>query len=144
MAATDHGRAILSLFADPSIQVSIPHLMAMPSTASRAKSFVRFAGDAYPTAFHGEGREGTFSLSCRYGPDEAADLLALIVLLDETAPNHPDTRLLLRTHIGLAPGLDVSVAVDVEGAVNRTPLPEGVGVVDVSFVVRIVAHSFAK
>lgn len=144
MAAVQLGNAHIGLFGDTAVQVVIPHLMAMPSTAGRNKAFILFDGDDYPTAFRGQGRSGTFSLSCRYGPDEAADLLALVDLIDVTAPSMPDARLLLRTHIGLAAGLDVAVAVEVEGDLTRTPVPEGApGTVDVSFTVRIVEHTFA-
>ena len=143
MAVVYLNRAILSLFADPSVQCVIPHLMALPSTAGRDKVFIRFVGDSYPTVFRGQGRSATYALTCRYGPDNSADLLALLVLLNETSPSLSDSRLLLRTHIGLTSGLDVAVAVEVEGDVSRNPLAEAPGSVDVTFTVRVVEHTFA-
>lgn len=141
MASVVLGQADIALFADPGpTRVVIPYLTSMPRTRGRDKVFVRYLGDDYPTATRGKGRSGTFALSCRFGVHEHTDLLALLTLLDETAPSAPDSRLLLRTHIGLAAGLDAAVGVEVEGDITETPL--GAGAVDVTFTVRIVQHSF--
>lgn len=142
MASVDLGRADLALFSDPgSTRVIIPTLLAMSQRRSRAKAFVTFEGDEYPTAFHGTARSRAFDLTCRFSSEEHATMLALIDLVDEVSPSAGDTRLLLRTHIGLAPGLNPSVAVELTSEVTEAPL--GAGNVDVSFSVQVVQFSFA-
>jgi hypothetical protein len=140
MVAVDLGRAEVALFSDPSMRVAIPHLVAMPRRRTTFGTTVLFAGDTYPTPFRGEGRTQTFDLTCRYGRDDHPDMLALLTLLDVTAPGSPDSRLLLRTHIGLVPGLDVAVGVVVFDVAET---PAGAGVVDVTFTATVVEHSFA-
>lgn len=140
MASVVLGRAVLALFADPATAVVIPSLMAAPYALGRDRTSVRFAGDEYPTGFRGEGRQFTFTLTCRYSRKQHAELLALQQLIDVQAAALPDPRLLLRTHFGLAAGLDVAVAVELTGPLQVTP---GAAVTDVTFPVEVVQHSFA-
>lgn len=142
MASVKLGRAELSLLADRTgtSVVSIPHLVAAPYSIDRDRAFVRFAGDTYPTGFHGEGRALSFALSCLYPRALQSELRALQVLLDEVAPASPDQRLLLRTHFALAVGLNVSVAVELDGPLQITP---SASTSDAAFTVRVVEHSFA-
>lgn len=141
MASVALGRADLALFSEPgTTRVVIPTLYAMAQRRGRARAFVQFEGDDYPTAFHGTSRTRAFDLTCRFASDEHAEMLALLDLVDETAPGSPDPRLLLRTHIGLAAGLNPSVAVELTSEVTESPL--GAGVFDVVFSVQVVQHSF--
>ncbi len=140
MARLDRGRADLALLRDPNgTRVVIPSLFAMATPWRQEKVFVRFDGDTFPTAFHGEGQETTFPLGCLYPRARHADLAALLHLLQVLAPASPDPRLLLRTHAGLAPGLNPAVAVEVDGDV--TPVWTAPAVT-VQFTVRVVEHSF--
>lgn len=141
MASVQLSRAELSLLSDPAgTRVVIPSLVSMPISRGRDRVAVRFLGDAHPTGFHGEGRDHTYALSCRYARAQHAELLALIELLDEIAPAATDPRLLLRTHWSLAAGLDVAVAVELTGSLSVTP---DAPAVDVSFTVQVVEHTFA-
>lgn len=140
MASVVLGRAVLALFADPATAVVIPSLMAAPYTLGRDRTSVRFAGDEYPTGFRGEGRSRTYTLTCRYPRARYDELLALLHLVDVLAPASPDPRMFLRTHFGLAVGLDVAVAVEPTGPLQVTP---GAAVTDVTFPVEVVQHSFA-
>lgn len=141
MASVQLGRADLGLLSDlAGTRLVIPSLMSMAPSRSRDRTLVRFFGDEFPTGFHGEGRAHVYPLTCRYPRRDHAGVLALRYLLDEIAPAAPDSRLLLRTHAGLAPGLDVAVAVQVEGAVVET---WSASHVDVAFTVQVVQWSQA-
>lgn len=141
MASVELGRADLALFSDPgSSRVVIPTLLAMSQRRSRARAFVTFEGDEYPTTFHGTSRSRTFDLTCRYSSTQHDQMLALINLVDEVSPAAGDTRLLLRTHIGLASGLNPSVAVEVTSDITEAPI--GAGNIDLTFSVQVVAHTF--
>lgn len=139
MAKVDLGRAELALFSNPaSTLVVIPSLSALTVTDGRDRVALRYLGDTFPTGHHGEGRDHRYALTCRYPRKNHDGLLALQRLLDEVAPAAADKRLLLRTHVGLAVGLDVAVAVEVDGLVTRA---WAAAVVDVSFTVQVVQHS---
>lgn len=143
MSTVDLGRADLALFSDPvATRVVIPALTAIPARRSRAGTLVQFEGDKFPTGFRGTARSWTFDLTCRFTADQHAELLALLTLIDETAPDSPDSRLLLRTHLGLAPGLNSTVAVQVFD-VAPTPAADGPGVFDVQFTATVVNHTLA-
>lgn len=141
MASVVLGKADIALFADPTVRVVIPTLMAMTQRRSRARTLVTFAGDQYPTAFHGTSRSRAFDLTCRFGEHQQQTMLALLQLLDETAPSSGDTRLLLRTHVALTAGLNPAVAVELTSDITETPL--GAGAFDVLFSVQVVEHTFA-
>jgi hypothetical protein len=141
MAMIRLGRADLSLLSDPlDTLVQIPSLTALSPSFDRDRAFVRFLGDTFPTGFHGEGRDHRYQLSCRYARKNHAGLRALRLLLDEIAPAAVDQRLLLRTHAALAAGLDAAVAVELTGPVSEQ---WSAPVVDVSFTVQVVEHSFS-
>lgn len=141
VASVQLGKAELSLLSDPvGTRVVIGSLMSMPISRGRDRTAVRFLGDQFPTGFHGEGRDHTYALSCRYARAKHDDLLALVNLLDVLAPAAVDKRLLLRTHWSLAAGLDVAVAVEMAGPLSLTP---DAAAVDVTFTVQVVQHTFA-
>lgn len=130
MTAVSLGKADLALLSDAANQrVVIPHLTAASPQRTYAGTTVRFAGDAYPTAFRGEGRTRSWALTARFSRDEHATLLALLDLI-ELAANSADSRLLLRTHYGQVAGLDDATAVVV---FDVQPQPQ-IGIhVDVTF-----------
>lgn len=138
MARLDLGRADIALLANPSgTRVVIPSLAALSAPFSQEKAFVRFAGDRYPTAFYGEGRSASFALTCNFPRKLHTELDAFLTLLRDTAPAAADSRLLLRTHVGLAPGLNDAVAVEVDGDV----VPSWTApMVSVSLTVRVVEN----
>lgn len=138
MARLDLGRADVALLVDPDgTRVVIPYLAALSAPFGQEKAFVRFAGDRYPTAFHGEGRSASFALTCNFPRKDHAALDAFLTLLRDVAPAAPDSRLLLRTHVGLAPGLNEAVAVEVDGEVTPT---WSAPMVSVSLTLRVVEH----
>lgn len=110
MATTVLGRADLAMLADPTRFVIIPHLTAMDLTLGFSGSSVRFAGDTWPTAFAGEGRTATFSLTARFGKHNQGQAASLVALVEAAASSH-DPRLFLRSHWALVPGLDAACAV---------------------------------
>jgi hypothetical protein len=142
VALVNLGHADIALFSDPMVRVQIPYLTAAPRKISRAGTFVTFEGDAYPTAFRGTAREQSFDMAARFGPADQVSLVALIELIDETAPNSADSRLLLRTHVGSTAGIDPVVAVQVF-ELTVTPVADGPGVFDVNFTATVVAFDFA-
>lgn len=105
----------LSLFADPTVRVRIPHLIAAPRTRTREMVLVRFEGDSAPTSFRGEGGARSYELTCRYPSNRHVEMKELLDLL-ELAQDAPDSRLALRTHHFDVPGLgpfEVVVAGDI-------------------------------
>lgn len=140
MASIVLSRADLALFSSPgTTRVVIPTLTSMSQRRSRAKAFVTFEGDEFPTVFHGTTRSREFDWTCFYSYEEHAEMLSLINLVDEIAPAASDTRLLLRSHIGLAAGLNPSVAVELMSEVVEEPL--GAGNFNIRFSVRVVNHN---
>lgn len=114
--------ADLALLSDPvATRVLIPHLVAVQPQQGWDGTVVRFAGDAYPTPFRGEGRDQSWQLQARYGGTEHEELADLLALLDRAA-QAADSRLALRTHYGQVPGLDDVYAVVIFG-VQVVPQP---------------------
>lgn len=141
MAVVDLGRAFIGLLSGQAgSQVQIPRLQSQSISSSQDRAFVRFAGDKFPTAFQGEGREMTFALTCLYPRDEHAELAELLLLLEHIAPDSPDPRLILRTHAGLASGLNHSLAVVIDGPIAQSWAYEAV---TVTFTARVVQYELA-
>ena len=131
-------RALLSLLSDPGgTQVEIPSLAAMSSSFSHERTFVRFAGDTYPTAFRGDGLDQAYALTCQYARKRHEQLADLLELLRDVAPAAPDSRLLLRTHGGDVPGLNTAAVGEVDGEVVPSWAP---AVVSVQFTFRVVQY----
>lgn len=140
MVALDLGRADVALLADPDgTRVVIPNLVSLSTPWRDDKTFVRFAGDLHDTAWRGEGRTEWFPLSAQFARAKHDRCEALLDLLKHIAPAAPDSRLLLRTHAGLAPGLNAAAAVEVDGDVTPVWQPS---MIVVSFTLRVVEHSF--
>lgn len=138
MASVSLGRADLALLADPgSTKIVIPYLIAMSVPWSQDKTFVRFVGDTHSVAFRGEGQDLTFVLSCMFARKNHDELASFLRLLQVVAPAAPDSRLLLRTHVGLAAGLNDAVAVEVDGPVTPT---WSAPAVTVALTVRVVEY----
>lgn len=140
MARTTQGRADIALLSDPgATKVVIPFLSALSTPFGRDTTFVRFAGDTYPTAWHGEGRSAYFPLTCLFPRARHDQLDALLRLLRDVAPAAPDPRLLLRTHAGLVPGLNAASVVEVDGEVTPN---WSAAMVTVAFTVRVVEYDW--
>lgn len=139
MASVTLAKPDLALFADPAAtRVVVPHLITATRTRRRELALVRFEGDAAPTPFRGAGASKTYEVTCRFGQDEHADMLALLDLLD-LAMVAPDGRLQLRTAWYAAGGDQYEVVV--AGDVSEAPL-KGRGW-DIRFVATTVAHTLA-
>lgn len=136
MTAVVLGKADIALWSDPgATRVVIPHLGGAARNLGTSGAVVQFEGDDYPTPFRGTSRSATYDLTCRYGAHEHDQLLALVRLLDEVAPAAPDSRLMLRTHVGQVAGLDPVVAVVVFAV---PPVPARGLVVDLQFQATVV------
>lgn len=95
-------------------RATIPALIAATPAVDFASTLVTFEGDRYPTALFGTSESDTWQIVGRYGPPDAVELQAALDLFRHAA-QQPDPRLLLRTHYGLADGLDEAVPVVVQG-----------------------------
>lgn len=111
----------LALLSDPvARRVVVPHVTAAPWEQQWTGALVTFEGDSLPTAFRGTSGTRSWQLTCTYAAAEQGQVTDLLALLRDAADD-PDGRLLLRTHIGAAGGLDDTTAVVVQG-VTVTPL----------------------
>lgn len=122
-------KAMVGLYSQPSRQVVLPHLTSVQPSTSYDGTLVRFAGDRLPTPFGGQGESGTYPLTCRYGRHEQ-QLLKDFLDLVGFAARAADRRLLLRTHYGQVPGLDVAQAVVIW---QVSPAPQIGLYIDLSF-----------
>lgn len=130
-------KADLALFSDlAGSRVQIPHLTASAPTRAYAGTAVKFAGDAYPTPFRGEGRAKSWQLTARYLASEQASATELLDLI-ELAADSPDSRLFLRTHYGQVAGMNDALAVVVFGV---DPQPQMGQYVDIGFTASAVAY----
>lgn len=132
-------RARIGLFSDPSTQIEIPHLTGFQATRGYDGTVVRFVGDDYPTGFRGEGKTRAYAMTARYLSAERAQMKSLLDMFD-LAHGSPDSRLLLRTHIGQIAGLDTAEAIQV---FQVQPAAQSGRFWDLNFTAQVVNHTFA-
>lgn len=140
MSSTVLARSDLALLSDPLRRVTMPRVSEVTPPRVWEGTVVRFVGDALPTPFRGEGRDGGgIALAVTYGRGEQQGLVDLLALLD-LAASLVDTRLWLRTNYGRVAGLDFAGAVIVTGA---TPKPGPAQSVVLSLTAQPVAYSLS-
>lgn len=137
MTAVTLANAMLNLRADPSQRVLLPFLTAATPVLAREGTEVLFVGNVWPSPFTGPGRSQSITCQVRYPPAQNELLLACLDLL-ERAHDQADPRLILRTHVGIIPGLSPALTVVIR---DGAPVPsiEAPDLFDLAFTAIVVA-----
>lgn len=131
-------RAELALWSDvAATRLLLPRVQVLTPSRRFEMALVRFEGDTDRTAFRGEGRSRSYQMTARFLEGEHSTLVALLDLFD-AAHDDLDGRLLLRTHVGVVPGLNPVEAVVVSEV--SAPWQRGLAA-DVSFTAETVTYT---
>lgn len=112
MPTFNAGEDALELATDALTKTGMPHLVGQDVDTTEEHAFLRFEGDAAPTAFAGEGRSSVWSLEALYAPSEHARAKELLDLLVQ-ARDAADRRLVFTPAGGRVAGIDVATTVEV-------------------------------